>query len=214
MAIITARGFGYRHASRKNPAFSDLDFTVDRGEKLLLLGASGSGKSTLLAAIAGVPGSDDGDFSGELTVSGVVGMVLQDPDSQVIASRVGDDVAFGCENLGVSREETWRRVRRGLELVGLDLPLDHPTAELSGGQKQRLALAGVLAMGADIIVLDEPTANLDPAGVQEVVRAVTRVAAETGATVIIVEHRVATWQGVVDRCMVLGELNIARDEKE
>ena len=87
MAIITARGFGYRHASRKNPAFSDLDFTVDRGEKLLLLGASGSGKSTLLAAIAGVLGSDDGDFSGELTVSGVVGMVLQDPDSQVIASR-------------------------------------------------------------------------------------------------------------------------------
>lgn len=100
MAIITARGFGYRHASRKNPVFSDLDFTVDRGEKLLLLGASGSGKSTLLAAIAGVLGSDDGDFSGELTVSGVVGMVLQDPDSQVIASRVGDDVAFGCENLG------------------------------------------------------------------------------------------------------------------
>ncbi len=197
MAIITARGFGYRHASRKNPVFSDLDFTVDRGEKLLLLGASGSGKSTLLAAIAGVLGSDDGDFSGELTVSGVVGMVLQDPDSQVIASRVGDDVAFGCENLGVSREETWRRVRRGLELVGLDLPLDHPTAELSGGQKQRLALAGVLAMGADIIVLDEPTANLDPAGVQEVVHAVTRVVAETGATVIIVEHRVATWQGLI-----------------
>lgn len=211
MAIITARGFGYRHASRKNPAFSDLDFTVDRGEKLLLLGASGSGKSTLLAAIAGVLGSDDGDFSGELTVSGVVGMVLQDPDSQVIASRVGDDVAFGCENLGVSREETWRRVRRGLELVGLDLPLDHPTAELSGGQKQRLALAGVLAMGADIIVLDEPTANLDPAGVQEVVRAVTRVASETGATVIIVEHRVATWQGVVDRCMVLGERQLLVD---
>jgi len=182
MAIITARGFGYRHASRKNPAFSDLDFTVDRGEKLLLLGASGSGKSTLLAAIAGVLGSDDGDFSGELTVSGVVGMVLQDPDSQVIASRVGDDVAFGCENLGVSREETWRRVRRGLELVGLDLPLDHPTAELSGGQKQRLALAGVLAMGADIIVLDE-----------------------------LVEHRVATWQGVVDRCMVLGERQLLVD---
>ena len=96
MAIITARGFGYRHASRKNPVFSDLDFTVDRGEKLLLLGASGSGKSTLLAAIAGVLGSDDGDFSGELTVSGVVGMVLQDPDSQVIASRVGSWWGWTC----------------------------------------------------------------------------------------------------------------------
>lgn len=208
---ISARGFGYRHASRKLPAFSDLDFTIEHGEKLLLLGASGAGKSTLLAAIAGVLGSDDGDSMGELHVNGIVGMVLQDPDSQVISTKVGDDVAFGCENLGVPREEIWRRVRHSLELVGMDVPLDHPTAELSGGQKQRLALAGVLAMGADIIVLDEPTANLDPEGVQEVVRAVTHVAAETGATLIIVEHRVSTWADVVDRCLVLGEQSLLAD---
>ena len=150
-AAIRATGFGWRHAGRLRPTISDLDLDIEPGQRVLLLGESGSGKSTLLAAIAGVLGGDDeGDRQGTLLVDGhppeqargVVGMVLQDPDSQVISSRVGDDVAFGCENLGVERAEIWRRVSRALELVGLDLPLDHPTAELSGGQKQRLALAG------------------------------------------------------------------------
>ncbi|MCK7661401.1 ABC transporter ATP-binding protein [Corynebacterium antarcticum] len=212
-AAIRATGFGWRHAGRLHPTISELDLDIEPGQRILLLGESGSGKSTLLAAIAGVLGGDDeGDRQGTLLVDGhppeqargVVGMVLQDPDSQVISSRVGDDVAFGCENLGVEREEIWRRVARALELVGLDLPLDHPTAELSGGQKQRLALAGVIAMGARLILLDEPTANLDPDGVAEVRDAVDRVARETGATLIVVEHRVEIWSGVVDHALVLG----------
>lgn len=202
---ISARDFSYRHASRRKPALSNVNLSIAPGEKILMLGTSGSGKSTLLAAIAGVLGAEDGDSSGRLEVSGTVGMVLQDPDSQVIASRVGDDVAFGCENLNIARDEIWQRVTESLALVGLDLPLDHPTAELSGGQKQRLALAGVLAMGAEILVLDEPTANLDPAGVAEVVAAVEHVAYHTNATIIIVEHRVATWQSVVERCVVLAD---------
>ena len=119
-------------------------------------------------------------------------------------ARVGDDVVFGCENLGVPREEMWHRARRALDMVGLPLPFDHPTEHLSGGQKQRLALAGVIAMGAQVIVLDEPTANLDPGGVRDVRDAVAQVAAETGATLIVVEHRVDTWCDVVDRLVVLG----------
>ncbi|MEJ5997139.1 ABC transporter ATP-binding protein [Corynebacterium sp. H130] len=211
-AAVEARGFGWRHASRKKPALSDITFHIDPGEKVLILGESGAGKSTLLAAIAGVLGDEDeGDWSGSLTVAGrdsracrgLVGMVLQDPDSQVIAARVGDDVAFGCENLGVDREETWRRVSEALELVGLDLPLDHPTSHLSGGQKQRLALAGIIAMGAQVIVLDEPTANLDPEGVREVTAAIEKVTARTGATLIVVEHRVDTWIDLVDRGIVI-----------
>ncbi len=201
--MIKAVGFSYRHSGRKDFALSGLNFEINPGEQVLLLGASGSGKSTLLAAICGVLGDDDGEASGILTVDGTVGMVLQDPDSQVIASRVGDDVAFGMENLRMPREEIWRRVPWALELVGLDLSLDHPTSQLSGGQKQRLALAGVLAMGADIILLDEPTANLDPAGVAEVVAATQRIIEETNAIVIIVEHRVAIWESVISRCVVL-----------
>ncbi len=212
MAFISAAGFGWRHAGRRRPALSDVDLDIDSGEKVLLLGPSGAGKSTLLAAIAGVLGDDeDGEDAGTLRVGGddpaevrgVVGLVLQDPESQVISARVGDDVAFGAENLGVPRDEIWRRVRRALDLVGLDVPLDHPTSKLSGGQKQRLALAGVLAMGARVICLDEPTANIDPEGVPVLRDAAIRAADATGAALIVVEHRVEAWVDHVDRILVI-----------
>ncbi len=180
---------------------------------MLLLGASGSGKSTLLHGLAGVLGGDDeGEQRGVLLLDGApppavrgrAGLVLQDPDAQVILARVGDDVAFGCENLGVPRAEIWARVRTALAAVGLDVPLDRPTKALSGGQKQRLALAGALAMRPGVLLLDEPTANLDPGGVLEVREAVARVTAEHGLTLVVVEHRVEAWLPVVDRVIVLG----------
>ncbi len=209
---VVARGWGWRHAGRLAWAVSGLEFTVQAGERVLLLGASGSGKSTLLQAIAGVLGGDDeGESAGELLVGGedpravrgTAGLVLQDPDSQVMLARVGDDVAFGCENLGVPREQIWRRVTESLEAVGLDVPLDRDTSALSGGQKQRLALAGVIAMRPGLLMLDEPTANLDPDGVQQVRDAVERVLDRTGATFLVVEHRVAVWRDLVDRVIVL-----------
>lgn len=180
---------------------------------MLLLGASGSGKSTLLHGLAGVLGGDEeGEAIGELLVDGRnphdvrgrSGFVLQDPDAQVVMARVGDDVAFGLENLGVPRERIWPRVGEALASVGLSLPFEHATSALSGGQRQRLALAGVLAMRPGLILLDEPTANLDPDGVQEVRDAVARVADETGATLVVIEHRVSVWLPIVDRLIVLG----------
>jgi energy-coupling factor transport system ATP-binding protein len=191
---------------------SELDLDIRPGERVLLLGASGAGKSTLIHALAGVLGGDeDGEQSGELLVDGVkpadargrAGLVLQDPESQVILARVGDDVAFGCENLGVPRDEIWGRVSSALESVGLDLPLSHPTSQLSGGQKQRLALAGVIAMRPGLVLLDEPTANLDPAGVAEVRRAVAKVIDDSGSTLVVIEHRVAVWKDLVTRVIVL-----------
>ena len=216
-AVVEITDFGWRHAGRKNPAIANITARLEPGERVLLLGASGAGKSTLLAGIAGVLGdAEDGEQRGAIRVDGkdpaqargLVGMVLQDPDSQVIAARVGDDVVFGCENLGIPREEMWQRATDSLRTVGLgELDLDRSTHRLSGGQKQRLALAGVLAMRPRVIVLDEPTANLDPEGVAEVRDAVIRACEETGATLIVVEHRAATWAGHVDRILVLGETN-------
>lgn len=202
---VTASSFGWRHSGRKDPVFADLTLDIEPGQRVLLLGASGSGKSTLLAGIAGVLGDEeDGDRAGTMTVDSRVGMVLQDPDSQVIAQTVGDDVVFGCENLCVPRDEMWERARRAIDVVGLNLPFDHPTHALSGGQKQRLALAGVLAMEPGVIVLDEPTANLDPQGVIEVRDAVLRAVEATGATLIVVEHRTEIWLDHVDRVLVMG----------
>lgn len=209
---LEASGWGWRHAGRLRWAIDDLDLVIEAGQRVLLLGPSGSGKSSLLHALAGVHGgADEGEERGRLTIDGSptgaargrAGLVLQDPDSQVILARVGDDVAFGCENLGVPRDETWRRVGEALDAVGLDVPLDRPTSALSGGQKQRLALAGAIAMRPGLLLLDEPTANLDPAGVAEVRDAVARVLDRTGATFVVVEHRVDVWVDLVDRVIVL-----------
>ncbi|MBP3088146.1 ABC transporter ATP-binding protein [Corynebacterium sp. sy017] len=207
--VIEAKNFSWRHATRKDPAFPPLSFRINRGECILLSGASGAGKSTLLSAIAGVlGGAEEGEQSGSLEVAGLVGLVLQDPDSQVIASRVGDDVAFGCENLGMPTASIWHRVHEALALVGLDMPLDTPTRYLSGGQKQRLALAGVIAMGADIIILDEPTANIDPQGRQEVRAAVEKLLSNRDVTVLIVEHRTALWHNLATRFLSLDKHGI------
>jgi energy-coupling factor transporter ATP-binding protein EcfA2 len=223
-AQITARGWGWRHAGRSRPAVNGLDLDISPGERVLLLGPSGSGKSTLLHALAGVLGdnaagdtpagttAEDSDETGTLLIDGAApraqrgraGLVQQDPETQVVLSRLGDDVAFGAENLSVPAAEIWVRVREALDDVGLGhLPLDHPTSALSGGQKQRLALAGILAMRPGLILLDEPTANLDPAGVLEVRDAVGRCLDKTGATLVVVEHRVSVWKDLVDRIVVL-----------
>ena len=211
-AQVDARGWGWRHAGRARPTIEDLDLTIEPGQRVLLLGASGSGKSTLLHGFAGLlGGSEDGDETGRLLVEGAppaqrrnrIGMVLQNPDGQVILPRVGDDVAFGMENFNVPRDEIWPRVRDALTAVGLPVALGSETSTLSGGQKQRLALAGVLAMAPGLILLDEPTANLDPAGVQEVRDAVAAAADRTGATLVVIEHRTSVWLPVVDRVIVL-----------
>ncbi|GAB3596185.1 ATP-binding cassette domain-containing protein [Microbacterium tumbae] len=189
-----------------------MSFTIEPGERVLLLGASGAGKSTLLAGLAGVLGdAEEGERTGSLLVDGAapesrrgqVGLVLQDPDAGIVLSKVGDDVAFGCENLGVPASEIPSRVAEALEDVGLDVPLRRPTKELSGGQKQRLVLAGVLAMRPGLLLLDEPTANLDPEGVREVRASVERVVEATGATLIVVEHRTPVWVELMTRVIVL-----------
>ena len=219
-ARVCARGWGWRHAGRKNAALSGVDLDIAPGERVLVLGPSGSGKSTLMGGLAGLlGGAEEGEATGTLTVDGVapaqargrVGLLMQDPEAQVVLARVGDDVAFGMENLGVPREEIWPRVEESLSAVGLDAPLDHSTTELSGGQKQRLALASILAMRPGLLLLDEPTANLDPSGVAEVRAAVEAVVERTGATMVVVEHRVDVWAPLVNRVIVVADGRIAAD---
>lgn len=217
-ARIAFRDWGWRYPERDAWAVRGVDLTVEPGERVAVVGPSGAGKSTLLRAVAGVlpdepDATDDTAASvhGSLLVDGAdpravrgrVGLVMQDPEAHTVMSRLGDDVAFGCENAGVPRDETWQRVRSALDVVGLHLPLDRSTADLSGGQRQRLALAGVLAMRPGALVLDEPCANLDPDGVTQVHDAVRALLDETGATLLVVEHRIGTWLDLVDRIVLL-----------
>ena len=214
-ARIELNNFSWHHPGRPEPVISGLNLTINPGEKVLLLGTSGAGKSTLLHAIAGVLHDDDGESAGgTITINGqapaeargTAGMMQQDPESSIVMATVGNDVAFGPENLRVPREEIWRRVTEALTAVGLnDLALDHPSSALSGGQKQRLGLAGILSMHPGAMILDEPTANLDPSGVQEVRDSILSAAEATGATLLVVEHRVSIWAPHMDRIIVLGE---------
>lgn len=213
-ARIELNNFSWHHPGRPEPVISGLNLTINPGEKVLLLGTSGAGKSTLLHAIAGVLHDDDGESAGgTITINGqapaeargTAGMMQQDPESSIVMATVGNDVAFGPENLRVPREEIWGRVTEALTAVGLnDLPLDHPSSALSGGQKQRLGLAGILSMHPGAMILDEPTANLDPSGVQEVRDSILAAAEATGATLLVVEHRVSIWAPHMDRIIVLG----------
>ncbi|TNM69221.1 ABC transporter ATP-binding protein [Streptomyces sp. NP160] len=203
---------------------SGLDLDVEAGERVLLLGASGAGKSTLLAGVAGLlDGGPDGtgEAEGQLLLDGVpapearlravaagegrarTGLLLQDPQAQTVLARVGDDVAFGLENHGVPAERIWPRVDAALADVGLALPRQHPTAHLSGGQRQRLALAGVLALEPQLLLLDEPTAMLDPEGAARLRDVVGDRLGATGAGCLLVEHRVDLWVDLVDRVVVL-----------
>jgi len=219
-ASLGAHDWGWTPAGRSTPVLDGVELSIAPGERVLLLGASGSGKSTVLQAWAGVlGGSDEGDQRGSLTVDdrpvaesrGRVGLLLQDPDAQLVLARARDDVAFGPENLGVPAAQIAERVDSALRAVGLDLPADAEGARLSGGQRQRLALAGVLALEPAALLLDEPTAQLDPAGVVDVARAVDGLVRERGLTLVVVEHRVEVWAALVDRVVVLDGGRVVAD---
>lgn len=179
---------------------------------MLLLGASGAGKSTLLAGLAGLlDPSDAGEQEGVVLLDGApargartrAGLVLQDPEAALVMGRAGDDVAFGLENRGVPTEQIWGRVDEALRSVGFPYGRDAPTGALSGGEQQRLALAGIVALRPGLLLLDEVTANLDPHGAGLVRDTVAGLLASSGATAVIVEHRVASVVDLVDRAVVL-----------
>jgi energy-coupling factor transporter ATP-binding protein EcfA2 len=204
---VVARGLAVRHPSRTTWALTGVDLVVEPGERVLLTGASGAGKSTLLAALAGILDAEGTEVTGELTVDGGppraargrLGLLAQDPDSQLVMTRAGDDVAFGLENAGLPPQEIWPRVDEALASVGFPYGRERPTQALSGGEKQRLVLAGALARRPGLLLLDEPTAQLDPPGAALVRAAVARATAGRTATVVVVDHDAQPWLPLVDR---------------
>jgi energy-coupling factor transporter ATP-binding protein EcfA2 len=202
-AALSVQNLTFRYRDRQEASIRDINLELTPGEFLLVAGASGSGKTTLIRCVNGlVPRSYKGELSGTIQLHGqdirdmtlarisqMVGTVLQDPERQILGSRVLNEVAFGLENLGLPRPEIRERTVQALKLLNIVHLQDRETFNLSGGEKQKIALAGVLAMHPDILLLDEPLASLDPASAQEALRMVRQLVKE-GITVLMVEHRV------------------------
>ena len=200
---LIVENLSFRYRDRQGAAIHNISFAANAGEILLIAGASGCGKTTLIRAVNGlIPRSYKGEVSGRIlihgedtskmklsTISQKVGTVLQDPERQILGTKVLNEVAFGLENLGLSREEIYERVDEALAHLKIQPLRDRDTFLLSGGEKQKVALAGVLAMRPSILLLDEPLASLDPASAGETLDAV-RLLADEGMTVLMVEHRV------------------------
>ena len=207
------------------PALKDINLSISPGEIVLITGPAGSGKTTLCSCINGlVPHFHEGDLQGNVLVrsyntkkarvgglASLVGMVFQDPESQLVTSSVADEVAFGPENFGVVREEINKRVLDALKATRLEGYEEREPYNLSGGEQQACVIASVYAVQPDIYVMDEPLANLDPAGRAQVLRLIIDVAKKRGKTLVIVEHALEEVIPLVDRIIILNEGNIVRD---
>lgn len=206
MEIIKARKLAFEYVKldeegrveSRSRAVDDVDLDVQAGDFIAILGHNGSGKSTLAKHINAilvptegtlfVDGKDTRDESKLWEIRQTAGMVFQNPDNQIIGTIVDEDVGFGPENMGVPREEIWQRVEKSLKAVGMWEYRSHSPNKLSGGQKQRVAIAGVVAMRPKCIVLDEPTAMLDPNGRREVIQTVRELNRREHVTVILITH--------------------------
>lgn len=212
---IKADGLGFSY--EEVDIFTDLTFSIERNQSMLLLGPSGSGKSTLAFCLNKLyPEAVDGVLKGDLSFEGKklddfkpgelnqkIGIVFQDPESQFCMLTVEEEVAFGLENFHVPRAEMEAKIDRALELVGLQDKKKTTIHTLSGGQKQKLAIACVLVLQPEVIILDEPTANLDPLSSSDLVDTIARLKRERPFTLIVVEHKLDDWVELIDRCLVL-----------
>lgn len=196
---------------------SDLNFRLDHGESLLLLGPSGCGKSTLTYCLNGLyPRELDGEMHGEIFINGKrtsdyrpgeisqhVGVVFQDPETQFCMLTVEDEVAFGLENIGVPHEMMEGKIDNVLEMVQMQTLKKSAISSLSGGQKQKLALACILALEPSLLILDEPTANLDPIATKDVIQTIRSIKERTNCSLIIIEHQLDGWTELASRCLLL-----------
>ena len=196
--VITFDKVKFSYSGSNGWALNGIDLSVKKGEFLSVIGHNGSGKSTLARLINGLLEADAGTIQvlgmnvaegkNPIEIRKHVGIVFQNPDNQMVASIVEDDVAFGPENIGIERAEIGRRIEWALKAVGMEEYRHSTPARLSGGQKQRIAIAGVLAVKPEIIVLDESTAMLDPKGRREVIEVIQRLNKDEGMTVILITH--------------------------
>ncbi|MEM3153669.1 MAG: ATP-binding cassette domain-containing protein [Candidatus Bathyarchaeia archaeon] len=225
MAIIETKNLTYTYPGATKPSISDVSIKIEKGEFTLITGPSGCGKTTLCRCFNGlIPHFYQGELKGEVTVAGLrvqehqiyelathVGLVFQNPENQLFALSVEKDVAFGLENLGMPREEIRNRVDWALKLTGIYELRERTPTELSGGQQQRVAIASVLAMQPEVIVLDEPTSFLDPLGAKRIFEVIYELNRKLGITIVLVEHRLDLTAKYADHIIIMDEGKVVLD---
>jgi len=225
LSIVQANHLSFTYTGASKPSIEDISLGIASGEFVVLTGPSGCGKTTICRCLNGlIPNFYSGDFAGELTVDGMnvkehttaelashVGMVFQNPENQLFSLSVERDVAFGPENLGLSREETRRRVDWALDVTGISHLKDKPPYELSGGQQQRAAIAAVLAMQPKVMILDEPTSFLDPKSALEILQVISELNQKLAITTILVEHRLDIVSTHANRVIVMDNGRVVLD---
>ena len=220
MAVVEIRSLTYQYPATAEPALKNIDLDIEQGEFIAVVGANGAGKSTLCYALAGfIPHFFHGTISGSIITNGLnqleaslsdivltVGLAFQNPFNQISGAKftVFEEIAFGLENLGISRSEMQLRVTEIMKLTGIEDLAGRSPYALSGGQQQRVALASILVMQPEILVLDEPTSQLDPVGTREVFEVVKKLSQE-GMTIFMVEHKVEWIAEFADRVIVLAD---------
>jgi energy-coupling factor transporter ATPase len=225
MAIIETKNLTYTYPGGTKPSINGISIEVEKGEFVLITGPSGCGKTTLCRCFNGlIPHFYQGELKGEITVAGMdttmhqthamaksVGLVFQNPENQLFALSIEKDVAFGLENLGMPREEMRERVEWALNLTGIYDLRERSPHEVSGGQQQRVAIAAVLAMQPEIMVLDEPTSFLDPLSAEKIFDVIHDLNKKLGITVVLVEHRLDLTAKYADHIIIMDEGTVCFD---
>lgn len=228
--MIETNNLTYSYPNSKEPSIKNVSIKINKGDFVILTGPSGCGKTTLCRCFNGlVPHFYNGNLEGKINVAGLdvsehqiheiarhVGLVFQNPENQLFALSVEKDVAFGLENFAMPRDEMRKRVDWALDMAGISELTERPPHELSGGQQQRVAIASVLAMQPDIIILDEPTSFLDPLGAEKIFEVISNLNKKLGITIILVEHRLDLAAKYANRVIVMnkGEVALAGTPRE
>ncbi|MBD3194650.1 MAG: ATP-binding cassette domain-containing protein [Candidatus Lokiarchaeota archaeon] len=227
MSLVKFKNFYFRYKGNEEYALNNINLNIEKNKFILLAGETGSGKTTLLRCMNGlIPQFYSGHYRGKVEIKGndstqvniadlstIVGIVFQNPENQLVSMNVEHEIAFGMENLGFPRDKIRKKIEEVVQLTGIESIMDKAPFEISGGEQQRVAIASILALEPELLILDEPTANLDPLFAQNIINLLSSIQKKTNITIIISEHRMDLVVPIVDEIILMEKSRVVAQDK-